>query len=99
MDILALGLVFLTILFIISFRHTPLVYKFDSPKNIFKRFKDLPMDQNGFITKEWMAIIVTLTILGCSLYIILSSNYDSGTKNWAFGSVGAITGFWLRNER
>ena len=99
MDILTLGLVFITIFFIIVFRHTPFVFKFDSPKNIFERLKELPTDTNGFITKEGMAVTVTLFILLSSLYIILSSNYDAGTKNWAFGSVGAISGFWLRNER
>lgn len=98
MDIFVVVLVFLTILFIIGFRRTSFVFEFDFPKDIFERLKQLPKDKRGSATKESVALIGTFTILLSSLYVILSGNYDAGTKNWAFGMVGAISGFWLRNE-
>jgi hypothetical protein len=45
-----------------------------------------------------MAVVVSMAILGCSLYIILSGNYDESSKKWAFGSAGTILGYWLRGR-
>ncbi|WP_265595612.1 hypothetical protein [Verrucomicrobium sp. BvORR106] len=43
-----------------------------------------------------MRIVVTLSVLGCCLGVILFGSYDDGTQKWAFGSIGAILGYWLR---
>ena len=43
-----------------------------------------------------MIIIVSVAVLTASLYVILSGRYDEGTQKWAFGTVGAIVGFWLK---
>lgn len=100
MDIFVIALVFLTILFIISFRHTTF-FKQDVSSINFDYILDRGNKsiKNAFLTMDGAAVIGTLIILLSSLYVILSGNYDAGTKNWAFGMIGAISGFWLRNPR
>lgn len=50
--------------------------------------------------KAWWEIagILLVTIGGgaASVYVILSSIYDDGTKKWAAGLAGSIVGYWLR---
>jgi hypothetical protein len=43
-----------------------------------------------------VAIIVSLTVLGISLYVILSGKYNDGTQKWAYGTAGSIIGFWAK---
>lgn len=43
-----------------------------------------------------MRVLVSLVMLGASLYVILSKNYDADTSKWAFGTAGTVIGFWLR---
>ncbi len=49
--------------------------------------------------KNVVMIIISLAVLGSSLYIILSKGYDEGTMKWAYGVVGSILGFWIRPEK
>ncbi len=49
--------------------------------------------------KTVMMVLISLLVLGSSLYIILSGQYDSENQKWAFGVVGSIMGFWLRPEK
>ena len=46
--------------------------------------------------KTIMMVVVSILVLGSSLFIILSGQYDSESQKWAFGVVGTIVGFWLR---
>jgi xanthine/uracil permease len=46
-----------------------------------------------------MMVAVSLLVLGSSLFIILSGQYDNESQKWAFGVVGMIVGFWLRPEK
>ncbi len=46
-----------------------------------------------------MMIVVSVLVLGSSLFIILSGHYDNENQKWAFGAVGTIVGFWLRPEK
>ncbi|HET8579466.1 MAG TPA: hypothetical protein VFL31_00560 [Nitrospiraceae bacterium] len=46
-----------------------------------------------------MMIVVSVLVLGSSLFIILSGQYDNENQKWAFGAVGTIVGFWLRPEK
>ncbi len=41
-------------------------------------------------------ILISFAVLASALYVILSGNYVDGDKNWAFGAVGALIGFWLK---
>jgi hypothetical protein len=46
-----------------------------------------------------MMVVVSVLVLGSSLFIILSKQYDSESQKWAFGVVGMIVGFWLKPEK
>ncbi|MCA9280887.1 MAG: hypothetical protein KDA30_02490 [Phycisphaerales bacterium] len=48
--------------------------------------------------RRWMMVVVTIIVLGVSLYVILSDGQDEGSKKWAFGAVGTIMGFWLKQD-
>lgn len=50
--------------------------------------------------RAWWEIIlqitVSLAVAAVGLYIIVSGRFDPKTKEWAFGSVGTVLGYWLR---
>jgi hypothetical protein len=46
-----------------------------------------------------MAVLVSLAVLGCSLFIILKGSYEGESSKWAFGAIGTIIGYWLRPPR
>jgi uncharacterized membrane protein len=43
-----------------------------------------------------MKVLVSTVILIAALFIILSRNYDAKTQHWAYGMVGVIVGFLLK---
>ena len=45
-----------------------------------------------------MQIVVSLALLGVSLYVILSKQYQSADTNWAYGIVGTVVGYWLKGK-
>jgi hypothetical protein len=51
-------------------------------------------------SKAWWEIVgilfVTVTLVGGSMYVMLSSTFDDGAKKWASGLLGATGGFWLK---
>jgi hypothetical protein len=47
-------------------------------------------------TQDLMRIIISLMLLPCALFIILSSRYKPTDKHWAYATVGTIIGFWLK---
>jgi hypothetical protein len=34
-------------------------------------------------------------LVGTSLIVLVSKNYDSRDRIWAYGTVGLVIGFWL----
>ena len=44
-----------------------------------------------------MSVLISIVVLGCALYMILSKRYGGEAEKWAFGSVGTIIGFWLNS--
>jgi hypothetical protein len=42
-----------------------------------------------------IALVVSLIVLGGSLYVILSKSYGVADQRWAYGAVGTLLGFWL----
>ena len=46
-----------------------------------------------------MAVTVSLAVLGCSLYMVVSNRYDADNQKFAYGFIGTIIGFWLRPEK
>jgi nicotinamide riboside transporter PnuC len=58
------------------------------------RKRTAALDSN--VVKLWMQVGISVVVLGGALYIIFSPAYDSEDKHWAYGSVGTILGFWLK---
>ena len=56
------------------------------------------VDRGAVSVKTIMMVIVSILVLGSSLYVILSKQYEAESQKWAFGVVGTILGFWLRPE-
>ncbi len=50
---------------------------------------------SGVDAKVMMRVVVSLSVLAAALFVILWKNYDANDKKWAYGSVGAIVGYWL----
>jgi hypothetical protein len=46
-----------------------------------------------------MQVLLSLALVGSSLYVVLAEHYDPNSKHWAFGTLGTIMGFWLRGVR
>ena len=89
-------LIIITISFLLAYRlSSSLLGGFYACMPPYKKNEHRPswlLKHGGFI----MACLVSLTVLVCALYVILSGKYDAGSQKWAFGTVGAIIGFWLR---
>jgi hypothetical protein len=43
-----------------------------------------------------MQIIISLVLLGATLFIILAKKYQPKDKHWAYGTLGMVVGFWLK---
>jgi hypothetical protein len=48
------------------------------------------------VLRPVMAAVITVVLLGVSLFIVLSKSFDESSKKWAFGTIGTIIGFWLK---
>jgi len=46
--------------------------------------------------KTIMQVIISLSVLGGALYIILSQQFPGDYAKWAFGVIGVIIGYWLK---
>jgi len=44
-----------------------------------------------------MQCVLTVALSSASVYVILSKQYDEGTKKWASGALGTVVGFWFKN--
>jgi hypothetical protein len=52
----------------------------------------------GLGVRDVMMVVISVIVLGSSLFVILSKRYDDATQKWAFGAVGTIIGFWLKTS-
>jgi len=43
----------------------------------------------------WMAVGISIVVLGAGLYVILSKKYSDEVQRWAFGAIGLVVGYWL----
>jgi hypothetical protein len=41
-------------------------------------------------------VLVSLVLLGATLYVIVSKSYQPKDKNWAYTTLGMVIGFWLK---
>lgn len=44
----------------------------------------------------WVKVVIAAGVLAVALYIILSQNYSAASEKWAYGAIGIILGYWLR---
>lgn len=44
----------------------------------------------------WMPVVVSIAVLASALWVILLGKYTADAQKWAFGAVGLIVGFWLK---
>ncbi|MFZ0137014.1 MAG: hypothetical protein WAK89_08155 [Candidatus Sulfotelmatobacter sp.] len=51
---------------------------------------------NGPLRRLLMQAVVSLAVLGASLFIILTRGFGPDSKRWAYGSVGMVVGYWLK---
>jgi len=58
------------------------------------------MPGETFTTKDrWtfvVRVVMSLSVLSVSLFIILKNTYPDATVKWAFGLAGLVIGYWLR---
>jgi len=58
-------------------------------------FADADPAMRGPLRRKMMQAIVSLAILGESLFIIL---HGFENKHWAYGTVGMVVGYWLKSK-
>jgi hypothetical protein len=44
-----------------------------------------------------MRTVISLALLMSSLFVIISREFREKDRNWAYTTIGALTGFWLRD--
>jgi hypothetical protein len=52
------------------------------------------LEQSISLRKSEQALI-SILLVGTSLIVLVSKNYDRRDRIWAYGAVGAVIGFWL----
>jgi hypothetical protein len=60
------------------------------------------MSALGAAAVEWsigfansMRAFISVALLTASLFVVLSKRYLEKDRNWAYGTIGALIGFWL----
>jgi hypothetical protein len=57
----------------------------------------LPSAFDPLIVKEfWVRTSVSLLMLCCAGFVIISPRFKATQKHWAYGIVGTILGYWLK---
>ncbi|HEX5080330.1 MAG TPA: hypothetical protein VFV80_14350 [Geminicoccaceae bacterium] len=49
----------------------------------------------GIRTRDLMQVVVTIIFSAAALYAIFSKRFAPAEKNWAYGAVAVILGYWL----
>lgn len=49
----------------------------------------------GMVTKKTMIVTLAVPLLVACAAMILSARYTPSDKHWAYGTAGALLGFWL----
>lgn len=52
-------------------------------------------DSPGIRTRDLMQVVVTIIFSAAALFAILAKRFKPADKNWAYGAVGSILGYWL----
>jgi hypothetical protein len=83
-----LALIFFTVVVVLGFNSPPALLKRRGVSARLPRKIDAAMQA---------ALSAILLVAG--LYVILSKDYGTTDKYWAYGTVGTLVGFWLRPVR
>jgi hypothetical protein len=51
---------------------------------------------HGPLRRLLMQAVVSLAVVGASLFIILTHGFGPDSKRWAYGTVGMVVGYWLK---
>jgi hypothetical protein len=54
-----------------------------------------PSGAPGIRTRDLMQVVVTVIFATAALFAIFSKRFKPADKNWAYGAVGSILGYWL----
>jgi hypothetical protein len=54
-----------------------------------------PSESSLWTPKLIGGIGVTIPVLCCSLFVIMSRRYRDADRKWAYGAIGTLLGFWL----
>ena len=46
---------------------------------------------------EYVRIFISFLVLSSALFIVLKDSYSDPAQKWAFGAIGTILGYWLKN--
>ncbi len=77
----------------------------ESPRFSEKDYIEFTTDMHGNVLPDsswkdrwsfWVRVIISLLLLVCSLFVILSRKFSGDAEKWAFGTVGTILGYWLK---
>ena len=49
----------------------------------------------GIRTRDLMQVVVTIVFSAAALFAIFSKRFAPAEKNWAYGAVAVILGYWL----
>jgi hypothetical protein len=49
----------------------------------------------GIRIRDLMQVVVTIIFSAAALFAIFSKRFEAADKNWAYGAVAAILGYWL----
>lgn len=47
----------------------------------------------------WMKAVLSLAVVGVSLYIILTRPADEAARQWAVGTISFALGYWLKEGK
>jgi hypothetical protein len=74
----------------------PLIISIGSAMMLFGTSNMLPNADPAMrspLRRMLMQAVVSLAVLGLSLFLILTHRFD---PDWAYGSVGMVVGYWLK---
>ena len=54
------------------------------------------IDEGPFSTRMIVQILLSVLLAALSLFVILSDRYGANQRHWAYGTMGALLGFWLK---
>jgi hypothetical protein len=56
---------------------------------------DIGVLEWSVLFRKSVQALISLLLVGTSLIVLVSKNYDSRDRIWAYGTVGLVIGFWL----